>query len=314
MIEKIDKEISKVIIGQKDLIQKLLIALFSKGHIILVGVPGLAKTLIIKVIARIFRIKFSRIQFTPDLMPSDLIGYEVLEEIKGKREMKFIKGPVFSNIILADEINRTPPKTQSALLQAMQEKQISVMGKTYDLEEPFFVLATQNPLEFEGTYPLPEAQLDRFMFMLPIDYPLHSEEFTIATKDCEKNIDKIASLFTQKALVDHQEKVLQVKIADTAAKWIVTMVQATRPENKDSLELSKRYLRYGAGPRASQYIIHAAKAAAYLEGSKEVKKHHIEKVIYPVLMHRISLNFSGESENIKKEDIIKKLLEIKLKQ
>ncbi|HBE03226.1 MAG: hypothetical protein A2096_10240 [Spirochaetes bacterium GWF1_41_5] len=312
MFKKLFSEISKAVVGQEQLLDMLLTALLSPGHAIIIGVPGLAKTLLVKTLARVFNIDFTRIQFTPDLMPSDLIGYEILEETSGKKRMKFIKGPVFTNLLLADEINRTPPKTQSALLQAMQEKEVSVSGETMQLDEPFFVLATQNPLEFEGTYPLPEAQLDRFMFMLPVNYPARSEEVAIALKDAEAGLEHVNKIFSKKDLIDFQKKAADIPIAEKAADWIVQMVQASRPECPNCLESVKKYVRYGAGPRASRFTVRAARAAAFIEGCREVERHHIEKVFPAIMRHRIILNFAGNSENILSDDIIRSLLDIKL--
>ena len=308
---KIIKEIEKVIIGQKGVIEQILVSLFSKGHCILVGVPGLAKTLIIKTIAEILDLEFKRIQFTPDLMPSDIIGTDVIEEdkIDGKRNFRFIKGPIFANIILADEINRTPPKTQSALLQAMQEYQVTAGGITYNLKLPFFVLATQNPIELEGTYPLPEAQLDRFMFCIYIDYPSRDEEDEIVkytTSAYEASVEKI---ITGDEILKLQEIVRSVPISDKVIKYAVDLVRWTRPNSSLSFDFIKNWISWGAGPRASQYLVLGAKAKAILEGRYNASIDDIRAVAMPTLRHRIITNFNAEAEGVDSVEIIKRLLE-----
>ncbi len=308
-IKKIKEEIAKVIIGQDEIINQLLIALLSKGHCLLVGVPGLAKTLLIKTISNVLDLKFSRIQFTPDLMPSDITGTEIIEEdpITKRREFKFITGPVFANVILADEINRTPPKTQAALLESMQEHRVTVAGKSYQLDEPFFVLATQNPIEQEGTYPLPEAQLDRFMFSLWLGYPSLIEEKSIVkntTSSYEPVLEKIVSA---KKINDYQELVRKVPVADNVIDYAVKFVNKTRPLNSDSPDFVKNWIRWGAGPRASQYLILAAKAKAIIEGRFTPNIDDVKTSFIPVLRHRIITNFSAEAEGINSLEIINRL-------
>lgn len=307
--EQIYKEVGKVIIGQKDVIEQILIALLCRGHCIIIGVPGLAKTLIVKTIAEIFELEFKRIQFTPDLMPSDIIGTEVIEEdiTTGRRTFRFIKGPIFGNIILADEINRTPPKTQSALLQAMQEYQVTAAGVTYQIALPFFVLATQNPIEQEGTYPLPEAQLDRFMFDILIDYPSHNEEVEIVKRTTSAMSLSVSKVMGREDIIKLQDIVRKVPISDKMINYAVEVVRRTRPGNS-SFSYAKNYISWGAGPRASQYLVLAAKARAILQGRYSVSQEDIRQVIPPVLRHRIITNFTAEAEGIKAEDIINKLL------
>ncbi len=308
---KIFSEIGKVIIGQYEIIDQLLVAQLCQGHCLLIGVPGLAKTLMIKTLAHVLDLSFKRIQFTPDLMPSDITGTEVLEEDKttGKRGFRFFKGPIFGNIILADEINRTPPKTQSALLEAMQEHRVTTAGKTYVLEEPFFVLATQNPIEQEGTYPLPEAQLDRFMFSLKVDYPNPQEEVEIVrstTSDLEAVLDKIVS---RDEILNYQHLVKRVPVADNIVEFAVKLVTSSRPVLKDAPDFVKKWIEWGAGPRASQYLILGAKTYAILNGRPTPNKDDVVKVAKPVLRHRIILNFNAEAEGIDTDSITEKLLE-----
>lgn len=296
--ELIEASIADTIIGQEKAIRLLVIALLCEGHVLIVGLPGLAKTLMIKVAAKLFDFDFNRIQFTPDLMPSDLIGFELLDSKSGGLGMKFVPGPVFTNLLLADEINRTPPKTQAALLQAMQEKEVTVMGKKYPLPPPFFVMATQNPLDQEGTYPLPEAQMDRFLFMIKIGYPDLNSELSILTEHPEDKLSKIKPIFSQKDFNNLLKEVEKVKISIDVARWIVEIVQATRPENETAPEIVKQYVSCGASPRASQAIYRASKANAYLNGKSSVEKNHILEVLDPILRHRIYLNFAADTEGV----------------
>ena len=309
-VKKIKSEVGKVIIGQDEIIENLLISIFAGGHCLLVGVPGLAKTLLIKTFADVLDLKFNRIQFTPDLMPGDITGTEMIEEdqVTKKRSFRFIKGPVFANIILADEINRTPPKTQSALLEAMQEHKVTTMGRTYDLDEPFFVLATQNPIEQEGTYPLPEAQLDRFMFNLWLDYPSYEEEIQIiksTTSDYTPQLDKVIS---KNKLIEFQKLVRRVPIADNVIEYAVQKVKRSRPDEKNNSQLND-WINWGAGPRASQYLVIAAKSKAIMDGRYTPNIDDIKSSLIPVLRHRIIPNFNAEAEGITSLDIISKLIE-----
>jgi MoxR-like ATPase len=304
-------EIGKTIIGQTEVLHHILIAMFCKGHSLIVGVPGLAKTLMIKTIAELLELNFSRIQFTPDLMPSDITGTEIIEEdhSTGKREFRFFKGPVFGNIILADEINRTPPKTQAALLEAMQEHKVTTSGTTYTLEEPFFVLATQNPIEQEGTYPLPEAQLDRFMFNLKIDYPSKEEEIKIVqstTGDTEINNNPILS---KNDLLSFQNLVRRVPVAENVVSFAVDLVTSTRPISDNAPDFIKEWIDWGAGPRASQYLILGAKAKAALDGRPSPDISDIRDMALPILRHRILPNFNAESEGVSPDDILLKLMD-----
>ena len=308
---KIFSEIGKVIIGQHEIIDQLIVAQLCQGHCLLIGVPGLAKTLMIKTLAHVLDLSFKRIQFTPDLMPSDITGTEILEEDKttGKRGFRFFKGPIFGNIILADEINRTPPKTQSALLEAMQEHRVTTAGKTYVLEEPFFVLATQNPIEQEGTYPLPEAQLDRFMFSLKVDYPNPQEEVEIVrstTSDLEVVLNKVVS---RDEILNYQHLVKRVPVADNIVEFAVKLVTSSRPVLKDAPDFVKKWIEWGAGPRASQYLILGAKTYAILEGRPTPNRDDVVRVAKPVFRHRIILNFNAEAEGIDTDSITEKLLE-----
>jgi len=304
-------ELSKVIIGQKKIIEEILIALFSGGHILIIGVPGLAKTLLVKSLARILDLKFSRIQFTPDLMPSDIIGTDIIEEDPhtGRRYFRFVPGPIFANMILADEINRTPPKTQSALLEAMQELRVTVSGRTYTLEPPFFVLATQNPIEQEGTYPLPEAQLDRFMFNLYIDYPNEEEEMEIVRTTTSTYEGELKVVLSREEILEVQKLVRKVPVPDHVVSYAVKLVRTSRPSTDGTPEIVKEYVSYGAGPRASQYLILGAKARALLKGRSVPITEDVRSVAYPVLRHRVLTNFNAEAEGIKSEDVIKILLE-----
>ena len=301
-------EIGKVIVGQNDVIEHIFIALLCRGHILLEGVPGLGKTLIIKTISDVLDLNFNRIQFTPDLMPSDITGTEIINQNldTGNRELKFIKGPIFSNIVLADEINRTPPKTQSALLEAMQEYSVTTGGKTYNIDKPFFVLATQNPIEQEGTYPLPEAQLDRFMFNVLIDYPPFNDELDIVKSNTTTVKDSIKKVINSKELNDYQELVRNVPVSDNVIEYAVNFVHKTRP-SESSHELTSKYIDWGAGPRASSFLILAAKAQALLCGKATPDIKDVKKVSIPVLRHRVILNFNAEAEEIKIDDVLKEL-------
>lgn len=306
---ELKKEISKVIVGQEKIIEQILISILSKGHCLLVGVPGLAKTLIVKTLSEVMDLNFSRIQFTPDLMPSDITGTEILESDKeGKKVFKFIKGPVFANIILADEINRTPPKTQSALLEAMQEHKVTAAGITYLLEEPFFVLATQNPIEQEGTYPLPEAQLDRFMFNLWLEYPQYNEELEIIKKTTSMYSPELKIILKREDITLFQELVRKVPVADEVINFAVSLVAKTRPENESSPKIVKDYISWGAGPRASQYLILGAKTSCILEGRFSPSIDDVIKISKPVLRHRLITNFNAEADGLNVLNIIDELL------
>lgn len=305
-ISKVRNEISKKIIGQNEIVENLLTSLLARGHCLLVGVPGLAKTLLIKTLAEVFDLKFSRIQFTPDLMPSDITGTEVLEEDINtkKREFRFIKGPIFANIILADEINRTPPKTQSALLEAMQEHNVTAAGTKYLLQEPFFVLATQNPIEQEGTYPLPEAQLDRFMFNLWLDYPSLEEEIEIITNTTSGADVKLNKIIDGQKIIMFQELIRRVPVAENVINYAVNIVKSTRPNSNSSPEKVRNLISWGAGPRASQYLILASKAYAVLDGRYTPSQADVDRALLPVLRHRIIPSFNAEAEGITSENII----------
>jgi len=304
-------EIGKVIIGQSTVIDELLISLLSRGHCLLVGVPGLAKTLLISTVAQVLDLKFSRIQFTPDLMPSDITGTEVIEEDKtsGQKAFKFVRGPIFANIVLADEINRTPPKTQSALLQAMQEHEVSAAGVTHTLEEPFFVLATQNPIEQEGTYPLPEAQLDRFMFNLWVDYPTADEEEEIVRSTTSAQGATLSPILTGAQITELQELVRRVPVADNVTKFAVKLARQTRPNTDEAPKFVQDWISWGAGPRASQYLILGAKTRAILQGRPTPDIEDVKAVAKPVLRHRLVANFNAEAEGVTSTDIIAKLIE-----
>jgi MoxR-like ATPase len=303
-------EMAKIIVGYEDIIEQIMVSILSKGHCMLIGVPGLAKTLIVKTLSEVLDLKFSRIQFTPDLMPSDITGTEILEsDFEGKRVFKFIKGPVFANMILADEINRTPPKTQSAMLEAMQEHKVTAAGITYTLDEPFFVLATQNPIEQEGTYPLPEAQLDRFMFFLWLDYPSFKGELEIIDKTTTSYIPEINKVFSKDEIIDFQELIKKVPVADEVADYVVKLVSKTRPQLEHSPKFIKDYLNWGAGPRASQYLILGSKAYCILQGRFSPTIEDVNKVILPVLRHRLILNFNADADNVNILEIIKRLTE-----
>ncbi len=307
--KNIKSEVAKVIVGQDEIISQLLISLFARGHCLLVGVPGLAKTLLVKTLADVLDLKFNRVQFTPDLMPSDITGTEIIEEdqVTKTREYKFIAGPVFANVILADEINRTPPKTQAALLEAMQEHRVTVAGKTYRLDEPFFVLATQNPIEQEGTYPLPEAQLDRFMFNLWLDYPSIDEEKEIVKTTTSAYQPELKKVIGHERIIQFQDLVRSVPVADNVIDYAVKFVNETRP-TFSRFEIVKNSVRWGAGPRASQYLVLSAKTKAVLEGRFTPNIDDIKYSIIPVLRHRIVTNFNAEAEGITSVEILKKLI------
>ena len=302
--EALRKETGKVIVGQEDIIHHTILSIFCQGHVLLVGVPGLAKTLLVNTIGKALGLSFSRIQFTPDLMPSDIVGTEILDE---SRQFKFIKGPVFANIVLADEINRTPPKTQAALLEAMQEKNITVSGKTYKLQEPFFVLATQNPIEQEGTYPLPEAQLDRFMFNLMLDYPSYEEEIDIVKNTTVGKEVEVNAVLSPEEILYFQQLVRRVPVPDNVYEYAVNLVAKTRPHTEKAHEWANRYLSWGAGPRASQYLIIGAKANALLSGKYSPDIEDVQRVAVPILRHRIIRNYTAEAEGVGIEEIIGKL-------
>ncbi|MDO9548214.1 MAG: MoxR family ATPase [Candidatus Marinimicrobia bacterium] len=307
----LNRELGKVIIGQRDIIDQLLIALLCQGHCLLIGVPGLAKTLLIKTLSQVLDLTFKRIQFTPDLMPSDITGTEVIEEDKssGKREFRFFKGPIFGNIILADEINRTPPKTQAALLEAMQEHHVTAAGKTYVLEEPFFVLATQNPIEQEGTYPLPEAQLDRFMFSLKVDYPSFEEEIDIVKSTTYDVAAAVETVIKRDEIIAFQHLVKRVPVADNVIEFAVKLVTASRPNGNNTPDFINNWVEWGAGPRASQYLTLAAKTNAVLDGRPTPNIDDVIKIAKPVLRHRIIPNFNAESDGIDTDIIAEKLIE-----
>ena len=308
--DRLVSEIGKVIIGQSQVIEELLISLLCNGHCLLVGVPGLAKTLMISTIASILELKFQRIQFTPDLMPADITGTEIIEEnvSTGRRDFRFVKGPVFANIVLADEINRTPPKTQAALLQAMQEHEVTAGGETYKLPEPFFVLATQNPIELEGTYPLPEAQLDRFMFNVYIDYPSQDEENAIVKTTTSMYTPEVKVVMGAGDILDLQQLVRKVPVSDQVMGYAVRLARGTRPV-QDAPEFIRNWARWGAGPRASQYLTLGAKARAILDGRFSPSCEDVRAVIRPVLRHRIVTSFSAEAEGVDTEQIIERLLQ-----
>lgn len=298
-------EVAKVIVGQDAVVNQILISVFSGGHALLIGVPGLAKTLMVNTIAQALGLDFKRIQFTPDLMPSDILGSEILDE---DRRFKFIKGPIFANIILADEINRTPPKTQAALLEAMQERAVTVAGHHYKLDLPYFVLATQNPIEQEGTYPLPEAQLDRFMFAINLDYPTFEEEVQVVKSTTNDNKVKVNALFSAKQIVDFQHLIRRIPVADNVIEYAVAMVGKTRPNSDQAPEIVKNYLDWGgAGPRASQNLILAAKTHAAVNGKFSPDIENVQAVAEGILRHRIIKNYKAEAEGISETDIIKSL-------
>ncbi|MBE9482002.1 MAG: MoxR family ATPase [Bacteroidetes bacterium] len=303
--ELLKAEIAKIIVGQDEVVKNTLISIFSKGHVLLVGVPGLAKTLMVNTISKVLGLKYSRIQFTPDLMPSDIIGTEILDE---NRKFKFFKGPVFANILLADEINRTPPKTQSALLEAMQEKAITVAGNSYQLEEPFFVLATQNPIEQEGTYPLPEAQLDRFMFNIWLDYPSFNEEIDIVKRTTAEELANPEVILSREEILFFQNLIRKVPVPDNVINYAVNLASKTRPFTKEAHQWANNYLSWGAGPRASQYMIIGAKCHAAITGKYSPDIEDIRAIVISILRHRIIRNYKAEAEGISVEMIINEFL------
>jgi MoxR-like ATPase len=302
---ELKKEISKIIVGQDDVVDQILLSIFSGGHALLVGVPGLAKTLMVNTISQALGLDFKRIQFTPDLMPSDILGSEILDE---SRQFKFIKGPIFANIILADEINRTPPKTQAALLEAMQERAVTIAGQNYKLDLPYFVLATQNPIEQEGTYPLPEAQLDRFMFAIKLDYPSFAEEVLVVKSTTSDAKPVINPLFQAQEIIDFQHLIRRIPVADNVVEYAVTLVGKTRPKSELASEYVNNYLDWGAGPRASQNLILAAKANAAFNGKFSPDIEDVKAVAVGILRHRIIKNYKADAEGISEEMIIAKLL------
>ncbi len=303
------QELQKVIVGQHEVIEQLFAAIFTRGHCLLEGVPGLAKTLMVSTLSRILDVGFKRIQFTPDLMPSDITGTNVLEEDDaGKRNFRFVEGPVFTNILLADEINRTPPKTQAALLQAMQEREVTVGRQTYDLPDPFFVIATQNPIEQEGTYPLPEAQLDRFMFNIKIGYPTADEEEKILTQTTRTEKVEVRKILSSRAIVNLQKLVHSVAVSEYIVKYVARLVRATRPKDESAPAFVKELVDWGAGPRAGQNLINGGKALAAMDGRFSVAIDDIKKIAIPVLRHRLSTNFQAQAEGMTTEDVVLKLL------
>jgi MoxR-like ATPase len=304
-VAEIRKAIGKVIIGQNDVVEKLIISILCNGHSLLVGVPGLAKTLLVKTIADVLDLSFKRIQFTPDLMPSDIVGAEILNE---QRQFQFIKGPIFANIILADEINRTPPKTQAALLEAMQERNVTAAGVLYKLPAPFFVLATQNPIEQEGTYPLPEAQLDRFMFQVTLDYPSFAEEVMIVRNTTSAHVAELTKVMSGADILYFQDLVRRVPVPDNVLEYAVGLVQKTRPGSNNVAAVATQYIAYGAGPRASQYLILGAKCHALLNGKYSPDIEDVRAMAMPVLRHRVLRNYKAEAEGITQESLIKQLL------
>jgi MoxR-like ATPase len=302
---KLRNEISKVIVGQDEVVRLLITSIFCSGHSLLVGVPGLAKTLLVQTISNSLGLDYSRIQFTPDLMPSDVLGAETLDQ---NRSLRFVKGPIFSNIVLADEINRTPPKTQSALLEAMQEGSVTIGGNNYQLDKPFFVLATQNPIEQEGTYPLPEAQLDRFMFMIKLGYPTLEEELSIVKKTTSTIVNQINQVLTKEQILAYQALVRRVPVPDNVFEYAVKLVHKTRPQSETALAITNEYLEWGAGPRASQFLILGAKCNALLNGKFSPDIEDVQQVAHPILGHRIVRNFKAEAEGKTEELIIDALL------
>jgi MoxR-like ATPase len=308
--EQMTQQIGRVIVGQQEVVEQLLMALFSRGHCLLVGVPGLAKTLLVSTVSKILHLSFKRIQFTPDLMPADITGTDILQDDPetGRRKFVFLEGPIFANMILADEINRTPPKTQAALLEAMQEHNVTAGAHTYHLPEPFFVLATQNPIEQEGTYPLPEAQLDRFMFNIIVDYPKRSEELDIMKRTTALARAELEPMLSAERILQLQDVVRQVVVADHVFEYACDLVRATRPRGQDVPKFVPELIAWGAGPRASQYLILGGKARAILHGRLHVTTEDIRTVAYPVLRHRIVTTFNADAEGVKTDDIIAKLI------
>ena len=302
-------QLRRVVIGQADVIEQVLAAIFTRGHCLLVGVPGLAKTLMVNSISRILDVSFKRVQFTPDLMPSDITGTMILDESSGKREFRYVKGPIFANIVLADEINRTPPKTQAALLEAMQERQVTVGQETYSLPDPFFVIATQNPIEQEGTYPLPEAQLDRFMFNIKVDYPNFDEERRIISLATKEEAAEITKVLSSRSILNMQKLVRSVPVGEFVVEYVAKLVRATRPREASAPEFVRRMVDWGAGPRAGIFLVHGARAMAAMDGRFSVAIDDVKKVAIPVLRHRISTNFQAQAEGKTSEDVIQKLLD-----
>jgi MoxR-like ATPase len=303
------QELQKVIVGQHEVIEQLFAAIFTRGHCLLEGVPGLAKTLMVSTLARILDVSFKRIQFTPDLMPSDITGTNVLEEDEtGKRNFRFVEGPVFTNILLADEINRTPPKTQAALLQAMQEREVSIGRQTYELPDPFFTIATQNPIEQEGTYPLPEAQLDRFMFNIKVGYPTADEEEKILAQTTRTEKVEVRKILSSRAIVNLQKLVHSVAVSEYIVKYVSRLVRATRPKDETAPQFVKELVDWGAGPRAGQNLINGGKALAAMDGRFSVAIDDVKKIAVPVLRHRLSTNFQAQAEGMSTEDVILRLL------
>ncbi len=310
IVQRFRKEVGKVVVGQEDILDKILMALLCRGHVLLIGVPGMAKTTMVNSFAQALSLKFNRIQFTPDLMPSDILGTEILQENKstGSRELVFHKGPVFTQILLADEINRTPPKTQAALLQSMQEKMVTVFGRTERLDEPFMVLATQNPIEQEGTYPLPEAQLDRFLFALTLDYPSFEQELAIIKKHTTTLSETIQPVLDQQQIRELQKQVMDMTVSDHIFELAVKLVRATRPVPDNSIAEVRKYVKWGAGPRAIQFLVLGAKARALLHGRPTPIEEDIRSIFKSALNHRILLNFQAEAENLKPENLLEELL------
>ncbi len=305
------QELQKVIIGQDEVIEQIFAAIFTRGHCLLEGVPGLAKTLMVSTLSQILDLDFKRIQFTPDLMPSDITGTNVLDEDEhGRRSFRFVEGPVFTNILLADEINRTPPKTQASLLQAMQEREVSIGQTTYSLPDPFFVIATQNPIEQEGTYPLPEAQLDRFMFNIKVDYPSKEEEEQILAATTRHEKPEVNKVLSARAILNLQKLVGSVAVSEYIIKYVATLVRATRPKDESAPDFVREMVDWGAGPRAGQFLIHGGKALAAMDGRFTVAIEDVQKVAIPVLRHRVSTNFQAQAEGMTTEDVINRLLEV----
>ncbi len=307
--KQMKEELQKIIIGQEEVIEQLLAAIFTRGHCLLEGVPGLAKTLMVSTLSRILDVNFKRVQFTPDLMPSDVTGTNVLEEDEnGKRNFRFIQGPVFANILLADEINRTPPKTQSALLQAMQEREVTVGQNTYPLPDPFFTIATQNPIEQEGTYPLPEAQLDRFMFNIKIDYPTLDEEERILSQTTRSEKVEVRKILSARAISNTQKLVNSVAVSPYVVKYVASLIRATRPRDESAPAFVKELVDWGAGPRAGQFLIQGGKAIAAMDGRFSVSIDDVRRIAVPVLRHRLSVNFQAQAEGMTNDDVVKRLV------
>ena len=307
---RITAELGKVMVGQEQIIRLLLVSLFSRGHCLLIGVPGLAKTLLVRSLAETLTLGFKRIQFTPDLMPSDIIGSELLQERDRKLEFEYFAGPIFTNLLLADEVNRTPPKTQSALLEAMQERHVTVAGQSRELPNPFLVVATQNPIEQEGTYPLPEAQLDRFMFSLNLDYPAHDEEVEIVRRTTLRVAEKLTSVASLQDILDVQDLVLAAPVSDHVIDYAVRLAESTRPANAAAPQITKDFVEWGAGPRASQYLILGAKAIALLKGKLAPETEDVREVALPVLQHRIITNYRATGAGKKSRDIVAELVKL----